>query len=78
MDKCLFSLDEAESVSLFRASEFKTVAEFRNVISDFDKMYESYQNSLALFTVIGSEEIILIAETSGLNIIIDGVSFPKN
>jgi|688.fasta_scaffold750955_1 hypothetical protein len=73
MDKCLFSLDQAESVSLFRASEFKTVAEFRNVISDFDKMYESYQNSSALFTVIGSEEIVLIAETSGLNIKIEGI-----
>ena len=73
MDKCLFSLDEAESVSFFRASEFKTVTGFINVISDFDKMYESYQNSSALFTVIGSEEIVLIAETSGLNIIIDGI-----
>ena len=72
MDKCIFSLDEAESVSLFRTSEFKTVTDFRNVISDFDKMYHSYQNSSTLFTVIGSDEIILIAETSGLNIIIDG------
>lgn len=73
MDKCIFSLDEAESVSLFRSSEFKAVADFRNVISDFDKMYHSYQNSSTLFTVIGSDEIILIAETSGLNIIIDGI-----
>ncbi len=73
MDKCLFSLDVEESVSLFRASEFKPVSEFRNVISDFDKMYESYQNSSALFTVIGSEEIVLIAETSGLNFAIDGI-----
>jgi hypothetical protein len=36
-------------------------------------MYHSYQNSSTLFTVIGSDEIILIAETSGLNIIIDGI-----
>jgi hypothetical protein len=73
MDKCLFSLDQAESVSLLRTSEFKTVAEFRTVISDFDKMYESYQNSATLFTAIGAEEIVLIAETSSLNIIIDGI-----
>jgi hypothetical protein len=73
MDKCIFSLDGAESVSYFRSSEFKTIADYRDVISDFDKMYQSYQNSSKLFTIIGSDEIILIAETSGLNLIIDGV-----
>jgi hypothetical protein len=36
-------------------------------------MYESYQNSPSLFTVIGSEELILIAEVSRLNLIIEGV-----
>ena len=73
MEKCLFSKESDDAISQFRASNFKPVPNFRAVISDFDKMYESYQNLPVLFTVIGSDEIVLIAEVSQLNFIIDGV-----
>lgn len=73
MEKCLFSKESDDAISQFRASNFKPVPDFRAVISDFDKMYESYQNLPVLFTVIGSDEIVLIAEVSQLNFIIDGV-----
>jgi hypothetical protein len=73
MEKCLFSKESDDAISQFRASNFKPVPDFKAVISDFDKMYESYQNLPVLFTVIGSDEIVLIAEVSQLNFIIDGV-----
>jgi hypothetical protein len=73
MEKCLFSKESDDAISQFRASNFKPVPDFKVVISDFDKMYESYQNLPVLFTVIGSDEIVLIAEVSQLNFIIDGV-----
>lgn len=73
MVKCLYSFESDNAISQFRASNFKPVPEFKSVISDFDNMYESYQNSPSLFTVIGSEELILIAEVSRLNLIIEGV-----
>jgi hypothetical protein len=73
MEKCLFSKESDDAISQFRASNFKPVPDFKAVISDFDKMYESYQNSPVLFTVIGSDEIVLIAEVSQLNFLIEGV-----
>ena len=73
MKKYLFSAESDDAISQFRASNFTPVPEFRSVISDFDKMYESYQNSSVLFTVIGSDEIVLIAEVSQLNFIIEDV-----
>jgi hypothetical protein len=73
MEKCLFSKESDDAISQFRASNFKPVPDFKAVISDFDKMYESYQNLPVLFTVIGSDEIVLIAEVSQLNFIIDDV-----
>ena len=76
MEKCLFSKESDDAISQFRASNFKPVPNFRAVISDFDKMYESYQNLPVLFTVIGSDEIVLIAEVSQLNFIIDGIFDP--
>jgi hypothetical protein len=76
MEKCLFSKESDDAISQFRANNFKPVPNFRAVISDFDKMYESYQNLPVLFTVIGSDEIVLIAEVSQLNFIIDGVFDP--
>jgi hypothetical protein len=73
MEKCLFSKESDDAISQFRASNFKPVPDFKAVISDFDKMYESYQNSPVLFTVIGTDEIVLIAEVSQLNFLIEGV-----
>lgn len=77
MEKCLFSKESDDAISQFRASNFKPVPDFRAVISDFDKMYESYQNLPVLFTVIGGDEIVLIAEVSELNFIIDGIFDPR-
>lgn len=77
MEKCLFSLESDDAISQFRASNFKPVPDFRAVISDFDKMYKSYQNLPVLFTVIGGDEIVLIAEVSELNFIIDGIFDPR-
>ena len=73
MEKCLFSKESDDAISEFRASNFRPIPDYKAVISDFDKMYESYQNLPVLFTVIGSDEIVLIAEVSQLNFIIDGV-----
>jgi hypothetical protein len=73
MEKCLFSKESDDAISEFRASNFRPISDYKAVISDFDKMYESYQNLPVLFTVIGSDEIVLIAEVSQLNFIIDGV-----
>ena len=73
MKKCLFSAESDDAISQFRASNFKPVPDFTSVISDFDKMYESYQNLPVLFTVIGREEIVLIAEVSALSLKIEDV-----
>jgi hypothetical protein len=73
MEKCLFSKESDDAISEFRASNFRPISDYKAVISDFDKMYESYQNLPVLFTVIGSDEIVLIAEVSQLNFIVDGV-----
>lgn len=72
MEKLLFSKDEDKCP--YRA-EFKPIENYSEVISDFEQMYESHGPE-SLFQISGIDEIVLIAETSALNFIIDDVFDP--
>jgi hypothetical protein len=73
MEKLLFSRDEDKCP--YRA-EFKPIEKYSEVISDFEQMYESHGPG-SLFQISGIDKIVLIAETSALNFIIDDVFDPS-
>ena len=70
MVKLLFSQDEDKCP--YRA-KFKPIENYSEVISDFEQIYERH-GSESLFSISGLDEIILIAETSAFNFIIEDVS----
>lgn len=73
MEKLLFSKDEEKCP--YRA-EFKPIENYSEVISDFEQIYERH-GSESLFSISGLDEIILIAETSAFNFIIEDVFDPR-
>lgn len=64
--KILFNGLEDGGIYQFRTSEFEVNEEFEKVLTDFDNLYESYQQSSTLFTFSGKEKKVLIAETGTL------------
>jgi hypothetical protein len=58
-----------------RTSEFKPVQNYQQILQDFDKLYESYQNSPTLFTVFGEDEIVVLADTHQLSVVMHGIDF---
>lgn len=75
MSKILFNGLEEGGVYQMRTSEFIPIQNFKKILLDFDKMYESYQNAPSLFRVNGSDSIVVIADTHKLNISVDGIDF---
>jgi hypothetical protein len=77
MNKILFNGLEEGGVYQMRTREFMPIQNFKKILLDFDKMYESYQNAPSLFTVHGndSNNIVVIADTHKLNISVDGIDF---
>ena len=73
MEKCLFNNLEDGGTYQFRSSEFMPVAEYKKMLAEFDKMYESYQNSPSLFSIFGDDKIVIIADTYELNFFADAV-----
>ena len=73
MEKCLFNNLEDGGTYQFRSSEFMPVAEYKKMLAEFDKMYESYQNSPSLFSIFGDDKIVIIADTYKLNFFADAV-----
>ena len=80
MKKFLVSMDEDKCP--YRA-QFKPIENYSEVISDFEQMYESGTNSSlfidseSLFSISDLGEIVLIAETSAFNFVIDDVFDPR-
>jgi hypothetical protein len=75
MDKILYNALEEGGVYQMRTSEFKPVQNYLQVLQDFDKIYESYQNSPTLFTVFGDEQIVVIADTHKLALLVERIDF---
>ncbi len=75
MSKILFNGLEEGGVYQMRTSEFKPIQNFNQILLDFDKMYESYQNAPSLFTVHGDDTINVIADTFTLNVRMDDIDF---
>ena len=75
MEKILYNALEEGGVYQMRTSEFKPIENYKQVLQDFDKMYVSYQNSPSLFTVFGDENIVVLADTHQLALIVEGVDF---
>ena len=75
MEKILWNSLEEGGVYQMRTSEFVPIHNFEQVISDFDNMYESYQNSPTLFIVHGNDEITVIADTHKLSLNVEGIDF---
>ena len=75
MEKILYNGLEEGGVYQMRTGEFVPIHNFEQVISDFDNMYESYQNSPTLFTVHGNDEIKVIADTHKLRLNVEGIDF---
>ena len=75
MDKILYNALEEGGVYQMRTSEFKPVQNYLQVLQDFDRIYESYQNSPTLFTVLGDENILVIADTHKLTLVVEGIDF---
>jgi len=75
MSKILFNGLEEGGVYQMKTSEFMPIQNFKKILLDFDKMYESYQNAPSLFTVHGNDNIVVIADTHKLNISVDGIDF---
>lgn len=67
MKKCFFNGLEEGGIYQLRTNEFEVIDGFEKVLSDFDEMYESYQNSETLFNYSGNQKIVLIAETFTLS-----------
>jgi hypothetical protein len=75
MDKILYNALEEGGVYQMRTSEFKPVQNYLQILQDFDRIYESYQNSPTLFTVFGAENIVVIADTHKLTLVVEGIDF---
>jgi hypothetical protein len=75
MDKILYNSLEEGGVYQMRTSEFKPMQNYQQLLQDFDKLYESYQNSPMLFTVFGEDEIVVLADTHQLSVVMDGIDF---
>jgi hypothetical protein len=75
MDKILYNSLEDGGVYQMRTSEFKPIQNYQQILQDFDKLYESYQNSPTLFTVSGNEEIVVLADTHQLSVVVEGIDF---
>ena len=67
MKKYFFNGLEDGGLYQLRTNEFEVIDGFEKVLSDFDEMYESYQNSEKLFNYTGNQKIVLIAETFTLS-----------
>ena len=64
MEKCLFNGLEDGGVYQFRTTPFDCIDGFESILSDFDNMYESYQDSATLFSFSKDDkQIVLKAET---------------
>lgn len=77
MNKCLFNGLEEGGVYQLRTSEFEVIVGAETVLSDFDKIYESYQNAFSLFNLNGDTKIVLIAETYNLRFYADDIDMYK-
>lgn len=75
MNKILFNALEEGGVYQMRTSEFKPIQNYQLILQDFDKMYESYQNSPTLFSVFGEDEIVVLADTHQLSVVMAGIDF---
>ena len=73
MNKCLFNAAEDGGTYQLRTSTFKALPFFQQVINDFDMLYESYQDSSSLFTLSGSEELVLVADCFLLDLAMDNL-----
>ena len=68
MIKCLFSGLEDGGTYQLRTTPFDCIEGFEKILSDFDKMYESYQNAQSLFSFSGNGKIVLTADTYTLGV----------
>jgi hypothetical protein len=73
MNKCLFNAAEDGGTYQLRTNTFKVLPFFQQVLNDFDMLYDSYQDSSSLFTLSGSEEIVLVADCFLLDLAIDNL-----
>jgi len=73
MEKYLFNSLEEGGIYQLRTSEFQANTEFKSVLSDFDQLYESYQNSPTLFNINDGEKISLTADTYSLTFYAEGI-----
>jgi len=73
MKNYLYNGLEDGGIYQLRTSEFDVIDGFETVLSDFDKLYESYQNSATLFNYSGNNKIVLIAETFTLGFSIEEI-----
>jgi uncharacterized protein (UPF0254 family) len=73
MNKYLFNAAEDGGTYQLRTNTFKVLPFFQQVLNDFDMLYDSYQDSSSLFTLSGSEEIVLVADCFLLDLAIDNL-----
>jgi hypothetical protein len=75
MEKILWNSLEEGGVYQLRTSSFKPIENYKDVISDFDRLYESYQESPCLFQIFGDREITIIADTFNLALNFKDIEF---
>jgi len=73
MNKCFFNGLEEGGVYQLRTTPFEAVEGFESVLSDFDNMYQSYQDSPVLFSFSKNDKITLTADTYTLSFYIDHI-----